>query len=305
MNAMRNKLMRALKDPYYAGMIILNKFGTKFINSDEIYIKLDYFLNMKQKADLKNPKRFNEKLCWLKLYCKKPEYTLMVDKVGAKEYVGKIIGKDFLIPTLGVWERFEDIDFEMLPNKFVLKCSHDSGGLIICSDKTKLNINAARKKINKCLKRNYFLEHREYQYKDVKHRIIAEEYLVDESGFELKDYKFFCFNGEPKMLFIATDRPNDVRFDFFDINFNHLPFKQGHPLAEKIILKPHNFDLMVDIARKLSINIPHVRVDLYNVNGKVYFGELTFTHFSGNVAFEPDEWDYKIGEWLELPNVIN
>ena len=168
-------------------------------------------------------------------------------------------------------------------------------------DKSKMDIGKVRQKIEKSLKNNFFYQHREYPYKHIKPRIIAEKYMVDESGTELKDYKFFCFDGEPKMLFVATDRPFDTRFDFFDMEWNHLPFKQRHPLATKEIKKPKGFEQMKEIARKLSKGIPHVRVDLYDINGQIYFGELTFFHFSGNVPFEPEEWDYKIGEWLKLP----
>ena len=225
----------------------------------------------------------------------------MVDKYEAKEYVKKIIGEEYIIPTLGVWDNFDEIDFDKLPNQFVLKTTHDSGGIVVCKDKTKLDLNVARKKLEKSLQHNFFYEHREYPYKDVKPRIIAEKFMVDESGTELKDYKFFCFDGIVKMLFVATDRPFDTRFDFYDMDFKHLPFKQGHPLATKEIRKPNGFEEMKRIASTLSKGIPHVRVDLYDINGKIYFGELTFFHFSGNVPFEPKEWDYKIGEWLKLP----
>lgn len=297
-----NKLIKAIKNPLWAGGVILRRFFSPYMN-DETFIKWEYFSGMGRFPNLKNPQTYNEKLQWLKLHDKHPEYTRMVDKYEAKEYVKEILGEEYIIPTLGVWERFEDIDFDKLPNQFVLKCTHDSGGLVICPDKSKLDINKARKKINKSLKKNYFLEHREYPYKDVKPRIIAEKFMVDESGTELKDYKFFCFNGKCKMLFIATDRPYDTRFDFYDTEFNHLPFMQGHPLATKEIKKPRGFEEMVRLSEVLSKDIPHVRVDFYDINGKIYFGELTFFHFSGNVPFEPDEWDYKVGEWLELPKV--
>lgn len=295
-----NKLLKALKDPLWACGVVLRQVSP-LIKNDELYIKLEYFFGMKKFLNLENPQTFNEKLQWLKLYAKKKEYTNLVDKYEAKNHVAKILGKDHIIPTLGVWDRFEDIDFEKLPNQFVLKCTHDSGGLVICKDKTQLNIKKARKKINKSLKKNFYLEHREYPYKDVRPRIIAETYMVDESGIELKDYKFFCFDGEPRMLFVATDRPYDTRFDFFDTEFNHLPFKQGHPLATKKIVKPKGFDEMLRFAALLSKDMPHVRIDLYDINGKIYFGEYTFFHFSGNVPFEPEEWDYKVGQWLNLP----
>lgn len=266
-----------------------------------MYVKLDYFFGMKKFPDLKHPKTFNEKLCWLKLHGKHPEYTRLVDKYEVKEYVAGLIGKEHIIPTLGVWNTFDEIDFDKLPNEFVLKCTHDSGGLVICRDKKKLDMKAARRKIEKSLKKNYFYEHREYPYKEVKPRIIAEKLMVDESGTELKDYKFFCFDGKVKMMFVATDRPHDVRFDFFDAAFNHLPFKQGHPLASKKIVKPQGYEDMIEIAERLGKGYPHVRIDLYDINGQIYFGEMTFFHFSGNVPFEPNEWDEQIGSWIKLP----
>lgn len=295
-----NKLIKGIKHPEWLLGVILRRFFAGFMR-DETFIKWEYFSGMRKFPDLKSPKTYNEKLQWLKLNDKHSEYTIMVDKYEAKEYVKKIIGKEYIIPTLGVWDNFDEIDFDKLPNQFVLKTTHDSGGIVVCKDKTKLDLNVARKKLEKSLQHNFFYEHREYPYKDVKPRIIAEKFMVDESGTELKDYKFFCFDGIVKMLFVATDRPFDTRFDFYDMDFKHLPFKQGHPLATKEIRKPNGFEEMKRIASTLSKGIPHVRVDLYDINGKIYFGELTFFHFSGNVPFEPKEWDYKIGEWLKLP----
>jgi len=295
------KIVKILRDPYWFFGVILRHVFSRYIRNDKTFIKWEFFSMMHRFPNLEKPTTYNEKLQWLKLNCRNPEYTKMVDKYEAKEYVRKILGDEYIIPTLGVWNSFDEIDFDKLPEKFVLKCTHDSGGLVICKDKSKLDKNEARKKIENSLKHNYYLEHREYPYKDVKPRIIAEQFMVDESGTELKDYKFFCFNGVCKMLFVATDRPFDTRFDFFDTDFNHLPFKQGHPLATKKIAMPKGFEEMKRIAEKLSVNIPHVRVDLYDINGHIYFGELTFFHFSGNVPFEPSEWDGKIGNWLQLP----
>lgn len=299
-----NKQLKIYKNPLRSCKKILRKLPW-LKNDDKTFIKWDYYFGMGEFPNLDNPQRFNEKLQWLKLHDKHSEYTRMVDKYEAKEYVKEILGEEYIIPTLGVWERFEDIDFDSLPNQFVLKCTHDSGGLVICPDKSKLDIEKARKKITKRLKRNQFWKHREYPYKDVKPRIIAEQFMVDESGTELKDYKFFCFNGKCKMLFIATDRPFDTRFDFYDTEFNHLPFIQGHPHATKEIKKPRGFEEMIRLAEVLSKGIPQVRVDFYDINGKIYFGELTFFHYSGNVRFQPDEWDYKIGEWLDLPKGVD
>lgn len=268
---------------------------------DELYIKLCYRARIGKELNLNNPQTFNEKLQWLKLYDRNPEYTEMVDKYEAKKYVADIIGDKYIIPTLGLWNKFEDINFEKLPNQFVLKCTHDSGGLVICKDKSKLNLKEAKRKISKSLKTNYYYHSREWPYKNVKPRIIAEQYMVDESGTELKDYKFFCFNGEPKLLFIAKDRPYATKFNYYDMNFKKLPFKQHYENFNDCIEKPKGFDKMVELSKKLSKNIPHVRVDFYDINGKVYFGELTFYHFSGFEKFEPEEWDRKLGDMLKLP----
>jgi hypothetical protein len=272
-----------------------------FLISDKLFLQYKFRILMHKKLDIEKPKTYSEKLQWLKLYDRKPEYSGMVDKAEAKNVVASIIGEQYVISTLGIWDKFDDIDFTLLPNQFVLKTTHGCGGVIICKDKEKLDLAAARKEINFSLKHNYFAYGREWPYKNLKPRIIAEEFLVDESGVELKDYKFFCFDGEPKALFIATDRPHDTRFDFFDMDFNHLPFTNGHENATKRIYKPKNFDLMIELARKLSKGIPHVRVDLYNINGHVYFGELTFFHWGGMVPFVPEEWDYTFGNWINLP----
>jgi glycosyltransferase involved in cell wall biosynthesis len=256
---------------------------------------------MGKRLKLNPPVTYNEKLQWLKLYDRAPRYTQMVDKYEVRKYIADKIGEEYLIPLLGVWDRFDDIDFDKLPDQFVLKCTHDSGSVFICKEKNDCNIKAAKKKISKSLKKNYYHHYREWPYKNIKPRVIAEQFMVDESGIELKDYKFFCFDGVPKMLFIASDRPHDTRFDFYDIEFNHLPFEQGHPWATKQINKPEDFNEMLEIAAELSQNIPHVRVDLYDINGKIYFGELTFTHYSGSVPFRPEVWDTKIGNWLKLP----
>ena len=271
---------------------------------DRLYLQLMFRANMDQKLDLKNPKTFNQKLQWLKLYDRKPHYTDMVDKYEAKRYVAERIGEQYIIPTFGVWDKFEDIDFDALPDQFVLKCTHDCGGLVICKDKSKLDIEAAREKINRCLKRNYYRHGREWPYKNVKPRILAEQYMEDTKTAELRDYKFFCFDGEVKALFIATERQKageEVKFDFFDADFNHLDFRQGHPNAIDCPEKPTKFDEMKVLAGKLSKGVPQIRVDFYEVDGEIYFGELTFSHFTGMVPFKPEEWDEKFGEWIKLP----
>ena len=426
---------------------------TRFI-PDEPYLKMVYRIRMGKKLNLENPQTFNEKLQWLKLYDRKPIYTTMVDKYEAKKYVAGIIGEEYIIPTLGVWNHFDEIDFDKLPDQFVLKCTHDSGGLVIVRDKSKFDKEAAKKKIEKSLKRNFYWKGREWPYKDVKPRIIAEKYMEDktedqisdykvydfegnpeiiqvdfdrfiehkrnlytkdwdyiegelkypsikdrhdvkpdnlnqmiqaakmlsekitflrtdfylidgklyfgeltlfpESGFEnfkpedldreygkciilpgggvllksdnymlwvhasaaynsdttecsdLKDYKIFTFDGIAKALFVASDRSGDeeTKFDFYDAEFRHLPFTNGHPNAAVPPAKPETFNKMKELSYKLSKDLPHCRVDFYEVNGQTYFGELTFSHWSGLVPFVPDEWDKTFGEWITLPKKI-
>ena len=256
---------------------------------------------------LNHPRTFNEKLQWLKLHDIHPEYTQMVDKIEAKKYVAsKFEGGGYIIPTLGIWNSVDEIEWDKLPQKFVIKVSSDSGGIVVCKDKQKLDICAAKKVLSYGWGRDCSVRNKEYPYRNITPRIIAEEYKEDESGYELKDYKIFCFNGEPKLLFVATDRQKDTeetKFDFYDLQWNHLPFKNGHPNSKRSLEKPKNFEQMLDIARKLSAGIPHVRIDLYNCNGNIYFGEMTFFHNSGMVPFEPLEWDFKLGGLLNLPKI--
>lgn len=269
---------------------------------DERYLSWKVRHNLGYKMDFKNPLTFNAKLQWLKLYNRKPEFTQMVDKIEVKDYVASIIGEKYIIRTLGVWDRIEDIDWNGFPQSFVLKNSGDSGGVVVCKDKSKLDISKAIKKLTSCKGGNYIKYNKEYPYLNVNNRFIAEEYKEDESGLELKDYKFFCFNGEPKMIFVASDRQiGATKFDFYDLEWNHLNLRQEYPNNPNGIPKPKNLDEMLEVARKLSKGFPHIRVDLYNCDGEIYFGELTFFHNSGTFPWYPEEWDYKMGEWIELP----
>lgn len=272
---------------------------------DEPYLKIMYRLRMGKKLNLNDPQTFNEKLQWLKLHDRNPLYTTMVDKYEAKKYVASIIGDDYIIPTIGVWDKFDDIDFNTLPNQFVLKCTHDSGGLVICQNKNIFDIDSAKKKINTSLKTNFYWVAREWPYKNVKPRIIAEKYMEDSEDNELRDYKFFAFDGVAKALFIATDRKKkdeETKFDFFDINFKHLDLTNGHPNADEIPHKPKCFDKMIELTQMISKKIPQVRVDFYEVNGKTFFGEITLSHWSGMKPFVPEEWDKIFGSWIKLPS---
>ena len=278
------------------------KIGEKsLLIPDKLYLKTYYSHCFKKKLDLKKPQTFNEKLQWLKLYDRKPIYTTMVDKYAVKKYVAARIGEEYIIPTLGVWDHFDDIDFDNLPNQFVLKCTHDSGGLVICKDKVSFDKKEAKRKIQNCLKRNYYLTGREWPYKNVPRKIIAEKYMEDETG-QLRDYKFYCFNGEPKIIMINSDREiGKTKADYFDMDFNWLDLKWGYEHALVKPSKPINFEKMKELAVVLSKNIPELRVDFYEVNNKIYFGELTFFDGSGFDKIEPKEWDKKIGAWIKLP----
>lgn len=280
----------------------LNFFLVKIV-TDEVYLKCIFRLRVGYCLNLNNPQTFNEKIQWLKLNDVHPEYTNLVDKIEVKHYVASKIGKQYIIPTIASWNSVADIDWGKLPNRFVIKCTGDSGGVVVCKNKQDLDIHNAEAKLLKGWGQNYYQYSKEYPYKNVVPRIIAEKYMEDESGFELKDYKFFCFDGIPRFLFVASDRQKkgvEVKFDFYDLNWNHLPIRNGHPNASENLVKPKNFEKMVDIARILSEGMKHVRVDLYNCNGDIYFGELTFFHFSGLTPFEPIEWDYKFGEYIRI-----
>lgn len=282
--------------------IVLNKMSFVFQN-DKNYLRLKYLLLMKRKINIEKPITYNEKLQWLKLYDRKPEYTKMVDKYEVKDYVAKQIGEKYIIPTIGVWDKFEDIDFAKLPNKFVLKCTHDSGGIFICKDKSEFDIAKAKKKIKKSLKRNYYYSGREWPYKNVKPRIIIEEYMYNGNEPDLFDYKFMCFNGKVMCSFVCSERylESGLKITFFDRDWKRMPFQRKYNNSDIEIEKPKNYDLMIELAEKLSKNIPFVRVDFYEIDGNVYFGELTFFPGGGFEPFYPEEWDIKLGNMLELP----
>lgn len=277
---------------------------------DKYYVRLAYRLKMGKKLNLNNPQSFNEKMQWLKLYCRKNEFTQMVDKYEAKLIAGKILGDDHTITTLGVWDSFDEIDFDALPNQFVLKCTHDSGGLVICRDKKGFNINAAKNKIEKSLHTNFYLQGREWPYKDVKPRIIAEEYMTDgtEADDGLTDYKFFCFNAEPKLLYVSQglEDHTTAHISFYDLQGKEMPFHRNdfRPFEHEIVL-PNNFSEMVEYARQLAeiVDNPFVRIDLYSIKDTVYFSEFTFSPCGGMIPFSPPEWDEILGRWLTISDL--
>lgn len=275
---------------------------------DDLFLKALFRIKMNERLHLQNPRTFNEKLQWLKLYDRKTTYSMMVDKYAVKEYVSNIIGGQYVIPTIGVWDRPEDIDWDNLPEQFVLKTTHGGGsvGVVICLDKSTFNKKAAVESLNKSMKQNIYHISREWPYKNVKHRIIAEKLLKPTPDQkELMDYKFFCFDGKVNVMYIATNRQKqngeDVKFDFFDSDFNHLPFRQCHDNAIVPPEKPKSFEEMKLLASKLSKGIPQVRIDFYEVDGHPIFGEMTFFHASGFYAFTPRKYDEIMGDMINLP----
>lgn len=290
-----------LQHPAILGMSVLEKYFTWL--PDKMYLRLMFRFKMGYKLDLKHPKTYSEKLMWLKLNDHKPEYTTLVDKYAVKKHVAEIIGEQYVIPTLGVWDKPEDIEWDSLPEQFVLKTTHGGGntGVVICKDKATFDKEKAVAKLRESLKQDIYRTLREWPYKNVPRRILAEKFIEAENN-DLPDYKFFCFDGEVKALFIGTERgTGNVKFDYFDADFNHLDLVQTHPMSGKQIEKPACFEEMKEVASNLSKGIPHVRIDLYEVKGKVYFGEYTFYHHGGCVPFHPQKWDDIFGSWIQLP----
>lgn len=280
---------------------IANKMGMLNLLSDRMHVSMKYRLSMGHPLNLKNPQTFTEKLNWLKLYDHDPRYPGIVDKWEVMHFVKRRIGEEYCVPKLGVWDRFDQIRFDALPNQFVLKCTHDSGGVVVCKDKAAFDREAAREKLECSLKKNYYWLSREWPYKQIKPRILAEQYLEDSVCKSLPDYKFFCFDGEPKFLFVATGRSEgQTCFDFFDAEYRWIPVRQHYPNAATPPKKPQCFEEMLELSRKLSAGFKHVRVDFFQVNGKVYFGEMTLTHFAGYHPFQPESYDAFFGQYLHL-----
>lgn len=266
---------------------------------DKWYLSMVYKGETGRKLNWDNPKRYTEKVQWMKIHDRNPRYTEMVDKAAAKKWAGAIIGEEHIIPQLGIWDSVEEIDFESLPNQFVLKGTHDSHSIVICKDKRTFDYEAAKVRLNRSLQTEHFYLGRQWPYKNVKPRIIAEKYMENESTGDLRDYKFFTFNGEPKVMYIATGRGTGETYgDFFDMNFNHLELCIDHRTAPVCPEKPACFEEMKQAATLLARGTPQVRVDFYEVNGQYYFGEMTFFHCGGFVTFQPDSWDETFGSWM-------
>lgn len=271
----------------------------------KLYLQLFYFATTRKFIDFKNPKGYCEKLQWLKVNEKNTEYSKLVDKLAVREHIKNVLGEDYLFPLLGYWQSFDEIDFSKLPNEFVLKCNHDSGSTKVIKNKSELtqaDFDEMKVFYTKRLSRDFYYAGREYPYKGIKPYIIAEQLMIDETAPEksIEDYKFFCFNGEPKVMFVATDRATDCKFDFFDMDFNHLDLVNIHPNADKPIPKPEKFEEMKELAAKLSKDMRHVRIDLYELNGKIYFGEYTFFHGGGFQLCHPVKWEQRLGDWIDI-----
>lgn len=295
-------IKRLIENPFRVFSVLAMRGMFNWLG-DKPYLKMHFRAQMGKWPNLKKPRTFNEKLQWLKLYDRKPIYTTLVDKLAVKQFVAELIGDKYIIPTLGVWDSFDDIDFSKLPNQFVLKCTHDSGGLVVCSDKNKFDMVAAKEKIKASLGRNYYFVHREWPYKNVKPRIIAEQYMEDKNG-EFNDYKFFCFDGKIDCVMVVTDRAKkDPHYYYMSRDWTILPYgRLTRSLPKDFTLpKPDHLEEMFTLAEQLSKGFPFVRMDFYNVDGRIYFGEYTLYSQSGFEDGFDDASDLHLGSLLKLP----
>ena len=296
--ASKTKKRKSLKRFFRRGIF---KFFGLPIFCDKFAIKLQHRLSFNEKLDLKNPKTFNQKLNWMKLYYRKPVLTTMADKYAVKEYVRNLIGDEYVIPLISVYDKWNEIDFSKLQAPFVIKTTHSSGVIIVVRDMKDFDKDNAKKRINKSLKTKYFYRCREWPYKNIKPRIIIEKFIKDSKEENLPVYKFFCFDGEPYLVqTIKNDKTSYETIDYFDMDWKFLDLKQNFENSEVPLDKPSNFEEMKDLARKLAVNQPFVRVDLYSVDGRIYFSEFTFFSDAGYQKFHPEKWDLILGEKIPL-----
>ena len=282
---------------------ILFVLSTRLFNwiPDDKYLKIKYRIKTKDKLNLENPGNYNEKIQWIKMNFRKDEHINMVDKYEARKFIEEKLGSKYLIPLIGIWDKTSDIDFAKLPDSFVLKCTHDSGSFIICRDKSKLNIAKTKRKLNRNLKRNYYYKSREWLYKDIKPRIICEQLLKNEDGSEIKDYKAFGFNGVVKFIGVRYSHEGQMTAQMFDTDWNSLDRPDMLLPGDTRIDKPQTLDEIINITRILSAEMPMLRVDLYTIRDRVYFGEMTFYHGSGFDTIHLEDLEAKMGDWIELP----
>jgi hypothetical protein len=309
---MKNYFTPTHKLMYYALVLIprilrliVNKL-TYCIKSDETYLKIIYFLTFGKWLDFEHPEKFttfNEKIQWLKLNSNTPLHTQMVDKYEVRDIIQKKLGEGFTFPLLGVWNSFDEIDFSKLPEQFVLKPTHDSGSIVFCRDRKTFNLAAARKKLTKALKRNYYWLGRETPYKNVKPRLIAEPLMTDNTEkTDLKDYKLFCFDGEVKIIQVDYDRFTNHHRNLYTPEWQLIDAFIMYPNdPTHIIPPPEALPRMLEIASKLSKGFPFIRIDLYVINQKIYFGEFTFFHGGGLERIRPREYNNIMGSWIKLP----
>ena len=297
----KHKILSSLQNP---GKLILSLADKGFFNwmSDEAFLKVVFFFSFGRKVNLRNPQTFNEKLQWMKLNNRNPEYPMLVDKYEVKHYISEIMGEQYVIPTLGLWNNVDEINLDNLPDQFVLKCTHDSGSIVICRDKKSFDFTRAKEKLNSHLKKNLFWYGREWPYREVKPRIIAEQYFEDNNQ-QLLDYKVMCFNGEAKCCFVFSDRYSDsgVRLNVYNREWELMPVGREYTTPNPEILKPLHYDLMLQLAEGITKGMPFARVDFYEPKGRLLFGEITFFPNSGFTKFKPQEWDEIFGNWIKLP----
>lgn len=300
MNRFSKLYHQLIKNPLEIIPKIISKYPINRIIPDRIYVYLSYLGYTGYHLNLNNPLRFTEKLQWLKLNERDESFTQLSDKYGVREFVADRVGKQYLITLYKCYDSTDEIDLNELPNQFVLKCTHDSGSVIICNNKAEMDIAWMKKKLNKHLKRNYFYEHREYSYKKIPPKIVCEELISTDGSKVPTDYKFFCFNGIPQFIQVDIDRFEDHTRIIYDTNWNRAKFSIKFPYSYLTIERPTKLDEMLMVASKLSQGFKFVRIDLYQVNEQVLFGEMTFIHGAGYEPFFPDEYDFKIGELINL-----
>lgn len=294
-----NRILKYLKNPRRVFLYLVERYPHLF-KEDKTYLKLKWYFQTGSPLNLTNPVTFNEKLNWMKLHFHDEKMPIMADKYEAKKYVASLIGQEYVVLCYGVWNSFDEIEFDSLPEKFVLKATSDSSGATICRDIRTFERGKAKVKFEACLHRNYYWDHREWGYKNITPRILADEFLDDKSGHELTDYKFWCFNGEPQYMY-CTNKGDNIYENFYDMDFQPVDINHGYPRRQPEFERPKAFEKMKELAAKLSKGFPFIRIDFFYVNEKIYFGEFTFYDWAGLKPFATREMDEKLGKLIILP----